>query len=138
MKSWRISRFEDAYRGTEVELNLSVPEPDEQGRMRRVPRTFKVRIPRRRRRAAPAHAGRGGKGFERRPGRRPLYHIALHRIRCFRVSGHDLYLDLPLAPWESGARRHGGGADTGWRRAIKGPAQYACRATAAPVAARTA
>jgi curved DNA-binding protein len=27
--------------------------------------------------------------------------IALHPHALFRVSGHDLYLDLPLAPWEA-------------------------------------
>src|SRR5258705_8882291 len=56
--------LEDAYRGTEIELNLSVPEHDEKGSLRRVPRTFKVRIPKG---AADGQrlrlAGRGGKGL---------------------------------------------------------------------------
>ena len=37
--------IEDAWRGTELELNLSVPDIDQHGRMRRVPHTFKARIP---------------------------------------------------------------------------------------------
>ena len=94
--------LEDAYRGTEVELSLSVPEPDEQGRMRRVPRTFKVRIPKG---AADGQrlrlAGRGGKGLNGGRDGDLYINIALHPHSLFRVSGHDLYLDLPLAPWEA-------------------------------------
>ncbi len=37
--------LEDAYRGAEVNLDLSVPELDEGGMLRRVPRSFKARIP---------------------------------------------------------------------------------------------
>jgi curved DNA-binding protein len=94
--------LEDAYRGTEVELNLSVPEHDEQGRVRRVPRTFKVRIPKG---AADGQrlrlAGRGGKGLNGGRDGDLYLNIALHPHPLFRVSGHDLYLDLPLAPWEA-------------------------------------
>ncbi len=94
--------LEDAYRGTEVELNLSVPEHDEQGRVRRVPRTFKVRIPKG---AADGQrlrlAGRGGKGLNGGRDGDLYLNITLHPHPLFRVSGHDLYLDLPLAPWEA-------------------------------------
>jgi curved DNA-binding protein len=94
--------LEDAYRGTEVELNLSVPELDEQGRVRRVPRTFKVRIPKG---AADGQrlrlAGRGGKGLNGGRDGDLYLNIALHPHSLYRVSGHDLYLDLPLAPWEA-------------------------------------
>src|SRR5260221_7792107 len=37
--------LEDAYRGTEVELELAVPEYDENGFVRRARRAFKARIP---------------------------------------------------------------------------------------------
>ncbi|MDD2770490.1 MAG: DnaJ domain-containing protein, partial [Methylococcus sp.] len=37
--------LEDAYRGTELELNLSVPEYDKNGLPHRVQRTIKARIP---------------------------------------------------------------------------------------------
>jgi curved DNA-binding protein len=97
----RIS-LEEAYRGTEVELNLTVPEYDAQGRPHRVPRTFKVRVPRgatdgQRLRLA----GRGGKGLNGGRDGDLYLSIALHPHPLFRVSGHDLYLDLPLAPWEA-------------------------------------
>lgn len=94
--------LDEAYRGTEVELNLSMPEYDERGRLRRVPRVFKTRIPKGvtdgQRMRVP---GKGGKGFN--GGRQgDLYlNIVLHPHPLFRASGHDLYLDLPLAPWEA-------------------------------------
>jgi len=94
--------LEEAYSGTELDLNLSVPETDERGFIRKVPRTLKVRIPKgvtdgQRMRLA----GKGGKGM--RGGRDgDLYlNINLHPHSYFRVSGHDLYLDLALAPWEA-------------------------------------
>lgn len=92
----------DAFRGTEVELNLSMPEPDAQGRLHRVPRKLKVRIPKgatdgQRLRLA----GRGGKGLNGGRDGDLYLTIALHPHPLFRVSGHDLYLDLPLAPWEA-------------------------------------
>lgn len=99
--STRISLAE-AYNGTEVELSLIVPEPDAQGRLHRVPRTLKVRIPKgatdgQRLRLA----GRGGKGLNGGRDGDLYLTITLNPHPLFRVSGHDLYLDLPLAPWEA-------------------------------------
>jgi curved DNA-binding protein len=94
--------LEDAYRGTEVELSLQMPEYDDEGVARNVPQRFKARIPKGatdgQRLRLP---GKGGKGFGGgRPG--DLYlNISLLPHPQFRVSGHDLYLDLPLAPWEA-------------------------------------
>ena len=94
--------LDDAYRGTEVDLELTVPEYDEDGFPHRVRRAFKARIPKGatdgQRLRLPGKGGRGANGG--RDG--DLYlNIALHPHRLFRVSGHDLYLDLPLAPWEA-------------------------------------
>src|SRR6202165_921595 len=94
--------LEDAYSGTQVDLNLSVPEYDGKGRVRHVPRTIKARIPKgatdgQRLRVR----GQGGKGVNGgRDGDLSL-NIALDPHPLFRPSGHDLYLDLPLAPWEA-------------------------------------
>jgi curved DNA-binding protein len=94
--------LEEAYRGTEVELNLTVPEHDEDGLIRRVPRTFKVRIPRGatdgQRLRLP---GRGGKGFHGGRDGDLYLNIVVRPHPLFRVKGHDLYFDLPLAPWEA-------------------------------------
>jgi curved DNA-binding protein len=94
--------LEEAYRGTEVELQLTVPEHDEEGFVRRVPRTFKVRIPKGatdgQRLRLP---GRGGKGFHGGRDGDLYLNIVVHPHPLFRLAGHDLYFDLPLAPWEA-------------------------------------
>jgi len=94
--------LEDAYRGTEVELSLRMPEHDAQGVVRVVPRTFKVRIPRGatdgQRLRLP---GKGGKGFGGGRAGDLYLNISLRPHALFRASGHDLYVDLPLAPWEA-------------------------------------
>jgi curved DNA-binding protein len=94
--------LEDAYRGTEVELALSAPDVDEQGRVRRVARNFKVRIP-------PGAtdgqrlrlAGQGGKGLNGGRDGDLYVTVRLRAHRLYRVSGHDLYLDLPVTPAEA-------------------------------------
>jgi curved DNA-binding protein len=94
--------LEDAYRGTVVDLGLTVPEYDDEGRVRRVQRRFKARIPQgatdgQRLRLK----GRGGKGYHGGPDGDLYLDIALHPHPLYRVDGHDLYLELPLAPWEA-------------------------------------
>ena len=93
---------EDAFRGTELNLNLSVPDHDEQGGMRRVPLVFKARIPKGvtdgERLRLP---GKGGKGFNGGANGNLYLNIVLQPHPLYRVTGHDLYLDLPLAPWEA-------------------------------------
>ncbi len=94
--------LDEASRGTTVELNLTVPEYDAQGRLHRVERTFKARIPKG---AADGQRlrlrGKGGKGMAGGPDGDLYLNIALHPHPLYRVNGHDLYLDLPLAPWEA-------------------------------------
>ena len=94
--------LEEAYRGTQVDLNLALPGYDEQGRMRQVPKTIKARIPKgatdgQRLRLR----GQGGKGINGGPDGDLYLNIVLHPHALFRPDGHDLYLDLPLAPWEA-------------------------------------
>jgi curved DNA-binding protein len=94
--------LDQAYRGAEVELDLRMPEYDEQGVPHRVARSFKARIPKGatdgQRLRIP---GKGGKGFNGGPDGDLYLNIVLEPHPLFRVSGHDLYIDLPLAPWEA-------------------------------------
>ena len=94
--------LEQAYNGAVLDLNLQMPEYDNEGRLRRVPQVFQARIPKgvsdgERLRLQ----GKGGKGLN--GGRNgDLYlniRVAPHPL--FRLSGRNLYLDLPLAPWEA-------------------------------------
>jgi curved DNA-binding protein len=94
--------LEDALRGTEVELNLEMPQYDDEGRVRRAPKTIKARIPQ----GATDNQrlrlrGQGGKGSGGGRDGDLYLDIALRPHALFRPSGHDLYLDLPLAPWEA-------------------------------------
>jgi curved DNA-binding protein len=79
-----------------------VPEYDQNGFPHRVRRAFKARIPKGatdgQRLRLP---GKGGKGLNGGRDGDLYLNIALHPHRLFRVSGHDLFLDLPLAPWEA-------------------------------------
>ncbi len=94
--------LEQAARGTEFEVNLAVPEAGADGFMRRVPRTFTARIAKG---AAEGQRlrlpGKGGKGLN--GGRDGDLYLIIHLLPhpLFRASGHDLYIDLPLAPWEA-------------------------------------
>ena len=94
--------LEEAYRGTEVDLDLNMPEYDEHGVPHRAPHAFKARVPRGatdgQRLRIP---GKGGKGLNGGRNGDLYLNILLHPHALFRVSGHDLYLDLPLAPWEA-------------------------------------
>lgn len=93
---------EEAFHGTQIDLDLAMPEYDERGQLRRVPHAIKARIPKGatdgQRLRLP---GKGGKGL--RGGRDgDLYlNITLRPHAFYRANGHDLYLDLPLAPWEA-------------------------------------
>lgn len=94
--------LEDAYTGTILELNLSVPEYDQHGHVQHAPRTFKARIPQgvtdnQRLRLR----GKGGKGFHGGPDGDLYLNIKFKPHPLFRVDGHDLYIDLPIAPWEA-------------------------------------
>jgi len=94
--------LEQAYHGAELDLDLSLPEYDESGMPRRVPRALKVRIPRG---AVDGQKlrlpGKGGKGVNGGRDGDVYLNIVLAPHPLFRVSGHDVYLDLPLAPWEA-------------------------------------
>jgi curved DNA-binding protein len=94
--------LEQAYHGTVVELKLQMPEYDEHGRVRRVPHDFSARIPKG---VADGErlrlAGKGGKGLNGGRNGDLYLNVKLAPHRVFRVSGRDLYLDLPLAPWEA-------------------------------------
>ena len=94
--------IEDAFRGTTLSLSLSMPEYDAAGAVRRVPHTVKARV-------APGAIdgqrlrlpGKGGKGFQGGRDGDLYLDISLKPHRLYRATGHDLYLDLPLAPWEA-------------------------------------
>jgi curved DNA-binding protein len=94
--------LEQIYHGSETDVSVSLPEYDARGLLHRVPHTFRVAIPKG---AADGQklrlAGKGGPGAQGgKPG--DLYVVMrLQPHRLYRISGKDLYIDLPLAPWEA-------------------------------------
>src|SRR3984885_2643519 len=94
--------IDEAYNGTQIDLDLNMPEYDEHGRLHRVPRTVKARIPKGatdgQRLRLP---GKGGKGMNGGRDGDLYLNISLRPHPLYRATGHDLYLDLPLAPWEA-------------------------------------
>ncbi|WP_298293158.1 DnaJ C-terminal domain-containing protein [Thiomonas sp.] len=94
--------LEDAYRGATRTLTLRMPEIDAQGRVVTRERTLQVQIPKGVR--AGQHirlAGQGEPGVgEGGPG--DLYlEIGFNPHSLYRVEGRDVFVDLPLAPWEA-------------------------------------
>jgi curved DNA-binding protein len=94
--------LEQAAAGATLDLNLNVPDTDERGFMRTVPKTFQVRI-------QPGTVegqrlrlgGKGGRGLHGGRDGDLYLTIAYKPHPHFRVEGSDLYFDLALAPWEA-------------------------------------
>ncbi|MCF6355142.1 MAG: DnaJ domain-containing protein [Candidatus Polarisedimenticolaceae bacterium] len=94
--------LEDAYHGATRSITLRTPKLDEQGRLTTHERTLSVRIPKgvksgQRIRLAGQGAAGSGKG-----GSGDLYlQIEIRPHPLYRVEGRDIYLDLPITPWEA-------------------------------------
>ena len=94
--------LEDAFHGAIVELDLAIPEYDASGRLVRGSRPFKARIPKGATEGQRLRLpGKGGKGWNGGPDGDLYLNIVLRPHPLFRADGHDLYLDLPVAPWEA-------------------------------------
>ena len=93
---------EESFNGTEVSLDLTTTEFDEHGVPRRVPRSVKARIPKGATEGQVLRLpGQGGKGSQGGRDGDVYLHISLRPHRVYRVNGHDLFLDLPVTPWEA-------------------------------------
>lgn len=94
--------LEDAFRGGSKTIQLQVPEVDAAGRMHNATRSLKITIPagitsgQQLRLAQQGTPGAGGGP----PG--DLYlEMEIQPHRLFTVQGHDVYLTLPITPWEA-------------------------------------
>ncbi|MCX7173370.1 MAG: DnaJ domain-containing protein [Proteobacteria bacterium] len=94
--------LEQVFRGEEIEIRAELPEYDQYGLAHRVAHTFRITIPTG---AADGQrlrlAGKGGHGLNGGRSGDLFVALALQPHPLYRVSGRDLYLDLPLAPWEA-------------------------------------
>ena len=94
--------LEDAYHGTTRAFQLSVPEIDAQGRVAMRSRTLQVKIPAG---VTPGQqirlAGQGGAGMGGGPNGDLYLEVELQPHPLYQVEGKDVYVTLPLAPWEA-------------------------------------
>jgi curved DNA-binding protein len=92
----------DAYRGAQRSITLRVPMIDAQGNVTLEERRLDVTVPKGVREGQHLRlAGQGGPGFGEGPAGDLYLEIAFRPDRQFRVEGRDVYMDLPLAPWEA-------------------------------------
>jgi len=79
-----------------------VPELDARGEVRQTPKTVNVNLPKgviagQRIRLA----GQGGPGFNGGPAGDLFLEVEFESDRRFHAEGHDVYLQLPITPWEA-------------------------------------
>ncbi len=93
--------IEDAYHGSQRSIQVHTPERDAQGRITQRLRTLNVKIPPGVTQGQQIRlSGQGAPGANGRRG--DLYleiQFALHKL--YRTEGRDIYLDLPITPWEA-------------------------------------
>jgi len=94
--------LEEAYRGTMRTMQMEVPEITPDGGIKRTPKNITVRIPKgatdgQRLRVK----GKGGKGLHGGHDGDLYLNISIKPHHTFRVNGHDLYVTLPVTPWEA-------------------------------------
>jgi curved DNA-binding protein len=94
--------LEDAARGTELAVDLSAPEPGPDGTLRRVPKKIRVRVPKGATNGQRLRVpGKGGPGMGGGPAGDLYINVVLMPHPLYKVSEHDLYLDLPVTPSEA-------------------------------------
>lgn len=94
--------LEDAFRGAERNISLRMPTIDENGRTVTRDRTLSVSIPKGIRAGQTLRlTGQGGPGVGEGKAGDLYLEIVFHPHPRYRVDGRDIYVDLPLAPWEA-------------------------------------
>jgi len=94
--------LEDAYTGARRSIQLRMPVFDDQGRGVLQERTLDVTIPRGIRQGQHLRlTGQGGPGLGNGPAGDLFLEIEFNTHRLYRVDARDVYVDLPLAPWEA-------------------------------------
>lgn len=94
--------LEDAYNGATRTLTLRHPELDAQGNVVNRERTLNVKIPKGVKEGQKIRlSGQGSPGYGGGPAGDLYMEIAFNPHPLYRIDGRDLYLDLPMTPWEA-------------------------------------
>jgi curved DNA-binding protein len=93
--------LDDSFHGATRQVTLSVPDVDESGRRRQATRTLNVKIPKGIKAGQNIRlSGQGASGPGGTAG--DLYlEVEFKSHPLYKVEGRDLYIDLPLTPWEA-------------------------------------
>jgi len=94
--------LDEAFHGVERTLDIEVPERTADGHMTRIPKSIKMRIPKGATDGQKMRLpGKGGKGTNGGPNGDLILTLQVQPHPFFKAVGHDLYLDLPVTPWEA-------------------------------------
>lgn len=94
--------LEDAYRGASRSISLRAPELDSTGHVTTRTRTLNVKIPKGVKQGQRIRlSGQGSPGMGKGQAGDLYLEIEFNPHRLFRVEGRDVYLELPVAPWEA-------------------------------------
>ena len=94
--------LEDAYNGATRTITLQAPEIDARGHLHTKDRTLNVKIPKGIRQGQKIRLnGQGSPGMGDGPAGDLYLEIEFKTHPLYRVENRDLYLDLPVAPWEA-------------------------------------
>jgi curved DNA-binding protein len=94
--------LEDSYHGASRSIALQMPEVTADGHVLSRNRTLKVSIPKGIRQGQQIRlSGQGAKGQGRGKAGDLYLEIEFNPHRFYRVEGADVYLELPVAPWEA-------------------------------------
>lgn len=94
--------LEDAFHGASRTITLRMPELDAQGMLHTKQRTLNVKIPKGIKQGQHIRLkGQGSPGMEGGASGDLYLEVTFRPHPFYRVEGHDIYLDLPVAPWEA-------------------------------------
>ena len=94
--------LEDSFSGATRTITLQVPELTADGHVRTKQRTLNVTIPKGIAEGQVIRlAGQGAPGPAGQPSGDLYLEVAFQPHRLYRVDGRDVYLDLPVTPWEA-------------------------------------
>ncbi len=97
---------EDAYHGTTRTITLDTPESNDRGEVVTQRKALKVKIPKGVTEGQRIRlAGKGAPGYGGAPNGDLFLQVAFEPHPLYRPVGRNLYLDLPVAPWEAALGR---------------------------------
>ena len=97
-----LIEVEDSYTGASRSISLQVPELTADGHVRARQRTLNVKIPKGIRAGQQIRlGGQGGAGLGGAPAGDLYLEVEFNPHRMYRVEQADVYLEVPVAPWEA-------------------------------------